>query len=147
MCDVECTISYCLWPPRWETSARAATLKEIGYQVRVGDDASRQNLEGEIDTAHVNFLHRNLDDLDDEGLPQEFLPPKLEENSLMPPAYLARKQFDLAETDFGFVAMARSDFPNGDLYWRMTPFLVPSFTLISSNPPWKFAPTRSSLLM
>ena len=48
MCEVECTISYCLWPPRWETSARAATLKEIGYQVRVGDDASRQNLEGEI---------------------------------------------------------------------------------------------------
>jgi nitrite reductase/ring-hydroxylating ferredoxin subunit len=92
-----------------------------------------QNLEGEVDTAHVNFLHRNLNSPDDDFIPQEILPPKLDDDEgLMPLPFLARKEFDLAETDFGFVAMARSEFPNGDYYWRMTPFLVPSFTLIPS---------------
>jgi phenylpropionate dioxygenase-like ring-hydroxylating dioxygenase large terminal subunit len=91
-----------------------------------------QNLEGEIDTAHVNFLHRNLYDPADAAVPAELLPPNIDGGSLMPPPFLARKRFDLAETDFGFVAMARSEFPNGDYYWRMTPYMVPSFTLIPS---------------
>ncbi len=92
-----------------------------------------QNLEGEIDTAHVNFLHRNLGSDEDEFVPKEILPPRFDEAGLLPPPFLARKQFDLAETDFGLVAMARSEFPEGEYYWRMTPFLVPSFTLIPSG--------------
>jgi phenylpropionate dioxygenase-like ring-hydroxylating dioxygenase large terminal subunit len=91
-----------------------------------------QNLEGEIDTAHVNFLHRNLRDPEDDAIPVELLPPDLNDDGLMAPGFLARKRFDLAETNFGFVAMAKSEFPSGDYYWRMTPFLVPSFTLIPS---------------
>ena len=92
-----------------------------------------QNLEGEIDTAHVNFLHHNLDTPGDPTVPQEILPPRFDGEGLMPPPFLARKQFDLAETDFGFVAMARSEFPNDELYWRMTPYFVPSFTIIPSR--------------
>jgi nitrite reductase/ring-hydroxylating ferredoxin subunit len=91
-----------------------------------------QNLEGEVDTAHVNFLHRNLNDPEDDSIPAELLPPNVGDGKLMPPPFLARKQFELAETAFGFVAMARSEFPSGDYYWRMTPFMVPSFTLIPS---------------
>lgn len=73
-----------------------------------------QNLEGEIDTAHLNFLHRSF----------------ASDGQIMPPEDLARKHFFLAETEFGFVAMARSDEGEDQYYWRMTPFQVPTFTII-----------------
>ncbi len=92
-----------------------------------------QNLEGEVDTAHVNFLHRNLAEPDDPDIPREILNPQFDGEGLMPPSFLARKKFDIAETEFGMVAMACSEFPDGQLYWRMTPYLVPCFTLIPSQ--------------
>ena len=76
-----------------------------------------QNLEGELDTSHVNFLHRTNASEDD---------------PIMPPQNIGRKQFMLSETDFGLVAMARSEIENDQYYWRMTPFVLPSFTIIPS---------------
>ena len=76
-----------------------------------------QNLEGELDTSHVNFLHRTNASEDD---------------PIMPPPNMGRKQFLLSETDFGLVAMARSEIENDQYYWRMTPFVLPSFTIIPS---------------
>lgn len=92
-----------------------------------------QNLEGEVDTAHVNFLHRNIGIDEDEDVPKEILPPSIESDRLLPPPFLARKQFETHETEFGLVAMAKSTFPTGEVYWRMTPFLLPSYTLIPSG--------------
>ena len=74
-----------------------------------------QNLEGELDTAHLNFLHRSWNP---------------EEEDFMPDADLRRKRYLISETDFGMLAMARSDAPNDEYYWRMTPFHLPSYTLI-----------------
>ena len=74
-----------------------------------------QNLEGELDTAHLNFLHRSW---------------QPGEEDFMPEANLRRKKYLLSETDFGLLCMARSDEPNDEYYWRMTPFHLPSFTLI-----------------
>jgi phthalate 4,5-dioxygenase len=76
-----------------------------------------QNLEGELDTSHVNFLHRTN---------------KTADEPIMPPENIARKQFFLSETNFGIVAMARSEIPNDQYYWRMTPFVLPAFTIIPS---------------
>jgi phthalate 4,5-dioxygenase oxygenase subunit len=92
-----------LLPP--EHSAATKRLQVCNYL---------QNLEGELDTAHANFLHRNIK----EGDP------------IMPRADLARKRFLIAETDFGMLAMARSDEGPDEYYWRMTPFHLPSYTLI-----------------
>jgi phthalate 4,5-dioxygenase len=93
-----------------------------------------QNLEGEVDTAHVNFLHRVLRTPDQglaaPGLQREARTPG---QSIMPPGNLARKQFLISETDFGLVAMARSEEPDDRYYWRMTPFILPSFTIIPSG--------------
>jgi phthalate 4,5-dioxygenase len=93
-----------------------------------------QNLEGEVDTAHVNFLHRVLREPEQSttvpGLQRESRMPG---QSIMPPGNLARKQFLISETDFGLVAMARSEEPNDEYYWRMTPFVLPSFTIIPSG--------------
>jgi phthalate 4,5-dioxygenase len=74
-----------------------------------------QNLEGELDTAHLNFLHRSW---------------KPGEEDFMPDSSLRRKKYLLSETDFGLLCMARSDEPNDEYYWRMTPFHLPCFTLI-----------------
>jgi len=74
-----------------------------------------QNLEGELDTAHLNFLHRSW---------------KPGEEEVLPDADLRRKRYLISETDFGLLCMARSDAPNDEYYWRMTPFHLPSFTLI-----------------
>jgi len=76
-----------------------------------------QNLEGELDTAHLNFLHRQWGD-----------------GEVMPPDDLRRKRFFLAETDFGLLLMARSDSGPDQYYWRMTPFHLPSYTLIPDQP-------------
>jgi nitrite reductase/ring-hydroxylating ferredoxin subunit len=76
-----------------------------------------QNLEGELDTSHVNFLHRTN---------------ATSEEPIMPPENIGRKQFFLSETDFGLVAMARSEIENDQYYWRMTPFVLPTFTIIPS---------------
>ena len=93
-----------------------------------------QNLEGEVDTAHVNFLHRELRSPDPSttvpGLQRESRKP---DQSILPPGNLARKQFLISETDFGLVAMARSEEPDDEYYWRMTPFILPSFTIIPSG--------------
>jgi len=77
-----------------------------------------QNLEGELDTAHLNFLHRQWK----------------EGEGIMPPEDLRRKRFFLAEADFGLILMARSDAGPDNYYWRMTPFHLPSYTLIPDQP-------------
>jgi phthalate 4,5-dioxygenase len=74
-----------------------------------------QNLEGELDTAHLNFLHRSWTPGEDE---------------IMPPEDLRRKRYFISETSFGLLCMARSDDGPDNYYWRMTPFHLPSFTLI-----------------
>jgi hypothetical protein len=51
---------------------------------------------------------------------------------MVPPGYLARKRYFVAESGSGMIAMARADFPNDVSYWRMTPFILPSYTIIPS---------------
>jgi phthalate 4,5-dioxygenase len=76
-----------------------------------------QNIEGEVDTAHLNFLHRS------------FGP----DGTVLPPENLRRKRYFVAETPFGLACMARSDEENDQYYWRMTPFILPSFTIVPSG--------------
>jgi nitrite reductase/ring-hydroxylating ferredoxin subunit len=79
-----------------------------------------QNLEGEMDTAHTNFLHRSFSD-----------------GEVMAPEYQARTPFLVADTDFGIIALARRNYPDDTYYWRMTPFMLPSSTVIPSGPDFK----------
>jgi phthalate 4,5-dioxygenase oxygenase subunit len=78
-----------------------------------------QGLEGNIDTAHIGFLHRTLDTMGAQRIPGNFNAPRLQ----------------LFETDFGFVYGGRRDREEGDYYWRVTPFVLPTFTSIP-NPQW-----------
>jgi phthalate 4,5-dioxygenase oxygenase subunit len=78
-----------------------------------------QGLEGNIDTAHIGFLHRTLDQMGAQRIPGNFNAPRLQ----------------LIETEFGFAYGGRRDRPEGDYYWRVTPFVLPTFTSIP-NPVW-----------
>jgi len=82
-----------------------------------------QGIEGDIDTAHVSFLHS--DNRANGGDPQ--------------PGRPARNLFRIADkhprltamdTDYGMVYGGRRVLPDGSYYWRVTQWLLPSFSLI-----------------
>jgi nitrite reductase/ring-hydroxylating ferredoxin subunit len=77
-----------------------------------------QALEGNVDSSHVNFLHRTFGD------------PSWQGAGLL--ANAQRLTVGL-ETEFGFVYGARRDLPNGDFYWRGTPFTMPTGTQIPGS--------------
>jgi len=74
-----------------------------------------QGLEGNIDSAHVPFLHRwfnrpifGVSDDKVDGAPE----------------------LSVQETEFGFVYGARRRRPDNRFHWRLTPFVLPVFTTI-----------------
>lgn len=77
-----------------------------------------QNLEGELDSAHNYFLHRF-------DIPSG--------QSMMPPAHLRSPRFTVKEKPYGLLIGARRETPTGDHDWRVTPFLMPSFTIIPTE--------------
>jgi phthalate 4,5-dioxygenase oxygenase subunit len=84
-----------------------------------------QNVEGEVDSSHVSFLHR------------EFRPEKFEA-AIAGQALLARAKdsapkFLVEETEYGLAIGARRNWDAEQYYWRLTQFLMPSFTLIPSE--------------
>ncbi len=89
-----------------------------------------QGIEGDIDTAHISFLHR--DDRPD-AVPQPrgqgALAAKSQESVLR---WHADRQPKLTviETDYGMAYSGRRTTSSGDYYWRVTQWMLPSFSLI-----------------
>jgi phenylpropionate dioxygenase-like ring-hydroxylating dioxygenase large terminal subunit len=85
-----------------------------------------QNVEGEVDSSHVSFLHR------------EFRPEKFNAaiagQALLVQAKDSAPKFLVHETEYGLVIGARRNWDTEQYYWRLTQFLMPSFTLIPSEP-------------
>ena len=84
-----------------------------------------QNVEGEVDSSHVSFLHR------------EFRPEKFEAaiagQVLLARAKDSAPKFLVEETKYGLAIGARRNWDSDHYYWRLTQFLMPSFTLIPSE--------------
>ncbi len=84
-----------------------------------------QNLEGEVDSSHVSFLHR------------EFRPEKFNAaiagQVLLASAKDSAPKFLVQDTDYGLAIGARRNWDADQYYWRLTQFLMPSFTLIPSE--------------
>ena len=74
-----------------------------------------QNLEGEVDSSHAPFLHGSVG-------PGGLL--DYNANSDRQPI------FEVLETDFGVAIAARRDAGPDHYYWRITPFLLPCFTIV-----------------
>jgi phthalate 4,5-dioxygenase len=75
-----------------------------------------QNLEGEVDSSHANFLHANL------GPDRRPIRNDERDEDLHP-------VFSVLETDYGLAICARRDAGPDKYYWRITPFMLPSYTI------------------
>ncbi|MGD9755727.1 MAG: Rieske 2Fe-2S domain-containing protein [Acidimicrobiia bacterium] len=76
-----------------------------------------QNLEGELDSAHVQQLHAHA------------------VQRIVGADTMAAPRYQIEATDAGLLAMAVRAAPEpGHTYWRITPFLLPAFTIIPAAP-------------
>jgi phthalate 4,5-dioxygenase oxygenase subunit len=82
------------------------------------DSNYAQALEGNIDSSHVGFLHKTF-----------------EHPTFRSGGRLEQTQQITAtrETDFGFVYGARRNTTDGQFYWRVTTYAMPTFTQIASQ--------------
>jgi phenylpropionate dioxygenase-like ring-hydroxylating dioxygenase large terminal subunit len=86
-----------------------------------------QNVEGEVDSSHVSFLHSRNTAAVSAGIRSDA------RNSL--PNYMARDRaprFFVLATDYGVLIGARRDADVDSYYWRITQFLMPTYTMIPS---------------
>jgi phenylpropionate dioxygenase-like ring-hydroxylating dioxygenase large terminal subunit len=84
-----------------------------------------QGIEGDIDTAHVNFLHMDY-------RPEAM---RAADDRLRAPGDLFRQaelhpRLTAMDTEYGMVYGGRRRLPDGNYYWRVTQWLLPSFSLI-----------------
>jgi phthalate 4,5-dioxygenase len=82
-----------------------------------------QGIEGGIDSAHVPFLHGVLDPVRRQAPSQRYL-----YGDLAP-------RLSVARTDYGFAYGAQRNAEADSYYWRLTPFLLPFFTVIPGFAP------------
>jgi phenylpropionate dioxygenase-like ring-hydroxylating dioxygenase large terminal subunit len=106
--------------PEWEFAtvppAHAFTSK------RIQESNWLQAMEGGIDSSHVSFLHRG--DLNSDPL---FKGAKGNQYNLTD----ARPVFEVVESPGGLYIGARRNAENGHYYWRITQWVMPSFTMIA----------------
>jgi phthalate 4,5-dioxygenase oxygenase subunit len=81
-----------------------------------------QGLEGEIDSSHISWLHR---DFDRENTKQKAAGAQLSADGA--------PHIELRQTDYGLIYGARRDL-DGQYQWRVTQFILPMFSLIPRAP-------------
>jgi phthalate 4,5-dioxygenase len=105
--------------PEWEFATVAAdrTFTSKRFQ----ECNWLQALEGGIDSSHVSFLHRG--ELNSDPLFQGSKGNQYNLND-------ARPVFEVVESPGGLLIGARRNAENGNYYWRITQWVMPSFTMI-----------------
>src|SRR5499426_1371621 len=105
--------------PEWEF---ALVPPEPSFMSKRWQDCNwLQALEGGIDSSHVSFLHRS--DLNSDPL---FKGAKGNQYNLSD----AQPYFEVVESPGGLYIGARRNADNGNYYWRITQWVMPSFTMI-----------------
>jgi phthalate 4,5-dioxygenase len=105
--------------PAWEFANVPAEQRFVSK--RLQESNWLQALEGGIDSSHVSFLHRG--DLNTDPL---FKGAKGNQYNLKDP----RPVFEVVESPGGLYIGARRNADNGNYYWRITQWVMPSFTMI-----------------
>ncbi len=106
--------------PEWEFATVADDQRFVSK--RIQESNWLQAMEGGIDSSHVSFLHQgniNSDPL--------FKGAKGNQYNLSD----ARPVFEVVESAGGLYIGARRNAENGNYYWRITQFVLPSFTMIA----------------
>jgi phthalate 4,5-dioxygenase oxygenase subunit len=96
---------------------------------RVQETNYLQAIEGGIDSSHSNFLHANLDAF---RVTDAYREKVKNSNNLRAKYHLLDKApiFTVKKTDYGLVIGVRRNAEDDRYYWRLTQFLVPSYTMI-----------------
>ena len=84
-----------------------------------------QNVEGEVDSSHVSFLHSRQVGADTAGI-------QADPGSSLPDYMVLDRapRFFVLPTDYGMLIGARRDAGADAYYWRITQFLMPTYTMI-----------------
>src|SRR5258707_3292315 len=106
--------------PEWEFAAVADRQRFVSK--RRQESNWLQAMEGGIDSSHVSFLHRG--DLNSDPL---FKGAKGNQYNLSD----ARPVFEVVESPGGLYIGARRNAEDGKYYWRITQWVMPSFTMIA----------------
>ena len=106
--------------PEWEFASVPAEQSFISK--RMQECNWLQAMEGGIDSSHVSFLHRG--DLNSDPL---FKGAKGNQYNLSD----ARPVFEVVESPGGLYIGARRNAENGHYYWRITQWVMPTFTMIA----------------
>jgi phenylpropionate dioxygenase-like ring-hydroxylating dioxygenase large terminal subunit len=106
-------------PPEYEFAAVPPTQRYVSK--RLQESNWLQAMEGGIDSSHVSFLHRG--DLNSDPL---FRGAKGNQYNLAD----ARPVFEVVESVGGLYIGARRNAENDRYYWRITQWVLPSFTMI-----------------
>ena len=85
-----------------------------------------QAVEGGIDSSHISFLHSSLPGQSRPG--GEF--PQAQQAQRQTSVQDKSPRFWISHRDFGFYAAARRTASDAEYYWRITPYLVPFYTII-----------------
>ncbi|MDB5728011.1 MAG: putative dioxygenase [Noviherbaspirillum sp.] len=87
-----------------------------------------QGMEGEIDTSHISFLHR-------EFVPRPQVKGHVNVTAHTPPGSKedGAPVITLKETGYGFVYGARRNNDSGNFYWRVTQWFVPMYSMIPNG--------------
>jgi hypothetical protein len=87
-----------------------------------------QGMEGEIDSSHISFLHREFN-------AQEVQGRRLVQVTARTPAGMTdtAPMMKTQETKCGFVYGARRNMPDGRYYWRVTQWMAPMFSMIPND--------------
>ena len=106
--------------PEWEFATVSPPQRFVSK--RLQESNWLQAMEGGIDSSHVSFLHRgniNSDPL--------FKGARGNQYNLND----ARPVFEVVESAGGLYIGARRNAENGNYYWRITQYVLPSFTMIA----------------
>jgi phthalate 4,5-dioxygenase len=106
--------------PEWEFAT--VPLSQTRTTKRIQESNWLQALEGGIDSSHVSFLHRG--DLNSDPM---FKGAKGNQYNLGD----ARPVFEVVESPGGLYIGARRNAEQGNYYWRITQWVMPSFTMIA----------------
>lgn len=88
-----------------------------------------QGMEGELDSSHVSFLHSTLKPRDNQINNTLF-----GRNLLELTAEDKHPRFTVVERDYGLLIGASRETSDGSLYWRITQWLMPCYTLVPGDP-------------
>ena len=105
--------------PEWEFALVPDAQRFVSK--RVQESNWLQAMEGGIDSSHVSFLHRG--ELNTDPL---FKGAKANQYNLRD----SRPVFEVVESAGGLYIGARRDADEGNYYWRITQWVMPSFTMI-----------------